>query len=116
MQRHALGTVTVLTFVGVPASAFAGFTAGNLVVVRVNGTAGTAQAAYLEEFTTAPGQSFGNTVSSVALPTTAGANGNRRCALPGNINAAEGFLAMSTNRQYLTLACDDVAIGTTVQT
>lgn len=86
-------------------------TNGNLVVVRINGTAGGAAASFLEEYTTG-----GTLVQSIALPTADGANGNQTCTLPGNANTNEGYLSISTNGQYLTMACNDAAIGTTVTT
>ncbi len=76
-------------------------TQGNLVVVQVgDGTAaltGSATAASLKEFTTA-----GAPVQTIALPTVSG-GGNNPLTLAGN-STSEGFLQISTNSQYLTLA------------
>lgn len=86
-------------------------TPGNLVVVRVGGTGGAAQASSLMEYTTA-----GGLVQSFALPTADGTGGNQTCTMAGSIGAGEGQLSLSTNGQYLTLACNDMAVGTTVAT
>jgi len=84
---------------------------GNLVVVRINSTSGAAGAAFVEEYT--PG---GTLVQSLPLPTADGAGDNQTCTMAGNLTTNEGYLSLSTNGQYLTLACHDAALGTTVAT
>src|SRR6185436_5244474 len=84
---------------------------GNLVVVRINGTAGAAAPGFVEEYTTA-----GALVQSIPLPTADGANNNQMCTLAGNLATSEGYLALSTDGQYMTLACNDLIVGTTVAT
>lgn len=86
-------------------------TNGNLVVVRINGTGGAAAPGFLEEYTPS-----GTLVQSFPLPTVDGAGGNQGCTLPGNATTNEGYLSMSTDGQYLTLACNDAALGATVTT
>jgi predicted extracellular nuclease len=92
-----------------PASA-AGFSSGDLVVVRV-GDGGTALSSaatpvFLDEYTPA-----GTLVQSIALPTsTAGAN--RRLTMSGTATS-EGALALSVDGRYLTLGGYDADPGTT---
>lgn len=81
-------------------------TPGNLVVVRIGGTTGSASAVFLDEFTTA-----GVNQQTLALPTTT-VGAQRRFTNAGNVNTGEGFLALSTNGQFLTLAGHDAAVGT----
>ena len=85
------------------------FTPGDLVVVRAgDGSAplsSVATAAFLDEYTTS-----GTFVQSIALPTTAsGANG--ALTLSGSATS-EGFLKLSVNGQYLTLAGYNALPGT----
>ena len=92
------------------ASAFAsGFTSGNLVVVRVaNGTGALnnqSTATYLDEYT--PGGTF---VQTVSLPTAA-SGANLALTLTGN-GVNEGYLELSGNGQFLTLAGYNIAPGT----
>jgi hypothetical protein len=87
----------------------AAFTTGNLVVVQ-DGTGaaalnGNATAAFLNEYTVS-----GSSVQALPLPTTAsGANG--ALTLSGTATS-EGFLTLSANGQYLTLAGYNQAVGT----
>jgi len=91
------------------ASAFAsGFAAGDLAVVRVANGVGAlgsvATAAYLDEYT--PGGTF---VQTINLPTaTSGAN--LALTLTGS-GVNEGYLELSANGQYLTLAGYNTAPG-----
>ena len=91
-----------------PASA-AGFSTGNLVVVRVGaGTSTLSNAAtevFLDEVTPA-----GTLVQSVALPSSA-VGANRRVTLSGTATS-EGALALSTDGRYLSLAAFDADPGT----
>lgn len=79
-------------------SAFAQFTPGNLAVLRVgDGTqtiANTGNTIFIDEYTIS-----GGLVNSIQLPDS-GANA---LVLSGTATA-EGFLALSADRQYLTLA------------
>ncbi|MFY9340881.1 MAG: hypothetical protein WAT39_00235 [Planctomycetota bacterium] len=85
----------------VPASAQAPFTIGNLVVVRVgDGSAALTNAStatFLDEYTTA-----GVLVQSVPLPTTV--SGSNQPFTNSGTSTSEGFLNLSTNGLYLTLA------------
>jgi SprB repeat len=92
-------------------SVFAGnFTSGNLVVVRVgDGSAALSSAAtavFLDEYTPS-----GTLVQSIALP-TAVSGSNHAFTLSGSATS-EGSLALSPNRQFLTLAGYDAAPGLT---
>ena len=92
------------------ASAFAGaFALGDLVVVRVaNGTGALnnqSTATYLDEYT--PGGTF---VQTVSLPTAA-SGANLALTLTGN-GVNEGYLELSGNGQFLTLAGYNIAPGT----
>jgi hypothetical protein len=84
-------------------------TQGNLVVVRVGTGAaalgGTATASFVEEYTT-----VGGAVQTIALP-TAGSGSNRTLTLQGSATS-EGFITLSSNGQYLTLAGYDAVPGT----
>jgi len=81
-------------------------TNGNLVVVRVSSTNGNAGATFMEEYTTS-----GTLVQSFAMPTVDGTGGNQRCTISGN---NQGFLALSTDGAYMTLACHDTGVGSNV--
>lgn len=85
-------------------------TSGNLAIVRIGGTGGGAAASFVEEYT--PGGTF---VQSFALP-TADNGAHQTCTMAGSATTNEGYLALSTDSQYLTLACNDMNVGTTVAT
>jgi hypothetical protein len=90
---------------------FAGpISVGNLVVTRVGTGAGalgsSATATFLEEFTTT-----GAPVQTIAMP-TAVVGSNRILTNQGSATS-EGFLKLSKNREYLTLAGYDKAPGGT---
>lgn len=80
------------------------FTTGNIVVVRVgDGSApltGATAPVFLEEYTPA-----GTKVQAIPMPTPNGTN--KMLTIPGN-NQQIGILALSQNRQYLTLTGFDV--------
>lgn len=88
-------------------------TPGNLVVVRIGGTTGAAAPGFLDEYTTG-----GSLIQTLNLPTADGPGGNQTFTMTGTSNAGaqEGYLSLSTNGQYLTLAGNDLAVGTTVAT
>jgi len=111
MRREYLLVSAFIGAILLASDARAGITNGNLVVVRINSGTGAAGASFLEEYTTS-----GTFVQSMSLPTVDGAGNNQTCTMAGNINTNEGYLALSTNGQYLTLACHDAALGTTVAT
>lgn len=94
------------------ASAFGPLTPGNLVVSRVgSGAASLSNAAaptFLDEFNTF---SLGQVpIQTIPLPTSA-SGANRQFTNSGTATS-EGFLALSTNGQYLTLGGYDAAVGT----
>lgn len=112
MRRKYLMASALVGVVSIVSAARAAIiTNGNLVVMRINGTAGAASPGFLEEYTTG-----GTLVQSIALPTADGAGGNQTCTLPGNATTNEGYLSLSTNGQYIMLACNDAALGATVAT
>lgn len=102
-------TGVAVTGVAVTASpaAAAGFTAGNVVVLRVGDGAAalstSAAAAFLDEYDLA-----GNRVQSIALPTDAA--GGVATTLQGSATS-EGFLNLSTDGRYLTYGGYDQAVG-----
>ncbi|MFN0293657.1 hypothetical protein [Pedobacter helvus] len=90
-------------------TANANFTAGNLVVVRVNTNAtNNAVPVFLDEYNAA-----GTLINTVSLPSeTVGAN--RRFLVGGGATASsQGFSTLSPNGLYLALAGHDVAAGAT---
>jgi hypothetical protein len=94
----------------VSATAFAGgFTIGDLVVVTVgngSGLNGNATAGALYEYTAA-----GSLVQTINLPTAA-SGANYALTFSGSASS-EGFLHLSTDGNYLTLAGYNCAVGTT---
>ncbi|QLE55490.1 choice-of-anchor I family protein [Nostoc sp. TCL26-01] len=112
--EYSTGTITApLAFqIGAMAaynSVLAPFTAGNLVVVRVNNEEfDTASAVFLDEYnTTNTGQTA---LQSINLPTSD--SGRNQTFTLSNYSFSEGGLNLSTNRRYLTLAGYDAAPGT----
>jgi hypothetical protein len=106
MKKLVVGVVVSSLFV-VTAYCSA-FTAGDLVVVTVGSGASinsSATAAALYEFTTS-----GGLVQQIALPTAA-SGGNGALTLSGSASS-EGFLQISANGQYLTMAGYNAAPGT----
>ncbi len=87
----------------------AAFTPGDIVVSRAgDGSAGLTSAAtagFLDEYTPS-----GTLVQTIALPTSA-SGGNLAMTLSGTATS-EGFLALSGNGQYLTMAGYNAAPGT----
>ncbi len=102
------GAATMAMACGVAADSI---TPGNLVIVRIGGTTGAAAPGFLTEYTTG-----GSLVQTLNLPTADGPGGNQTCTLAGNATTNEGYLSLSTNGQYLTLAGNDMPVGTTVAT
>ncbi len=102
---------SLIGLVGVSSILASPFTPGDLVVVEVGGDGSggalgsTATAAFLYEYTTS-----GSFVQSIAMPTTAsGVNG--ALTLSGSATS-EGFLKLSVDGRYLTLAGYNTAPGT----
>ncbi len=93
---------------GAPAQA-AGFSAGNVVVLRVGDGSGSLSSAaapvFLDEYSPS-----GALVQSVPMPTT-GSGDQRRLVASGSATS-EGALALSADGRYLTLAGYDAAPGT----
>ena len=101
-------TTTLVLGAAAPASA-AGFSPGDIVVVRV-GTGSSplnnaATAVFLDEYTQS-----GALVQSIALPTSA-VDANRRLTLSGTATS-EGALALSADGRYLSLGGFDADPGT----
>ncbi len=103
-----LAVPLAIVVVGQPASA-AGFSPGNLVVLRVGtGAAALNSAAtpvFLDEYTPA-----GALVQTIALP-IAGAGDQRRLTMSGSATS-EGALALSADGRFLTMAGYDTDPGT----
>ncbi len=109
MRAHVFGIAATNALAA--ATVMAGpITPGNLAVVRIGGTGGAASAGFIEEFSTT-----GTPVQTLALP-TADNGANQMCTLAGSATTNEGYLSLSTNGQYLTLAGNDIPLGTTVAT
>jgi hypothetical protein len=85
------------------------FTAGNIVVVRVGTGSGTlnsnAAAVFLDEYTVS-----GSLVQTIPLPTSV-IGSNYRLTISGSATS-EGFINLSSNRSYLTIAGYDADPGT----
>lgn len=109
--RALVGLLVIPALIGLvalPAPA-AGFTPGNLVIVRV-GTGATALSSaaaqvFLDEYTPA-----GALVQSVSLPSSV-AGSQRRLTMSGSATS-EGALALSADGHYVTLAGYDADPGT----
>ena len=115
-SRRTGSFLIYLLFCLLPAGVMAQFSPGKLaVLVTGDGTvytAGTAAPVFIKEFhITGTGQT--GTVRTT-LPTTAvGGTTAVNRALTQNISAAsEGFLGLSSNRQYLTLVGYNCSVGT----
>jgi len=96
--------ITAALALAASAAAQSPFTIGNLVVVSVNAVSSTS-AISLDEYTPT-----GTFVQSIALPATPSGS-NRQCTIRGTA-ASEGFLNVSANGLYLTLAGYDAPAGT----
>ena len=115
LSRLGCGAVSValvaaaVSIVTVPAAQAAGFSDGNVVVVRVgDGAAALSSAAapvFLDEYTPA-----GALVQSIAMPTSV--SGDQRRLLMAGSATSEGALALSADASYLTLAGYDAAPAT----
>jgi DNA/RNA endonuclease G (NUC1) len=85
------------------------FTAGNVVVYRVDGNGAalnsSATRVFLDEYTPA-----GTLVQSIALPTTA-ALPQRACTASGTAST-EGAMSTSPDGQFIALGCYDATVGT----
>ncbi len=105
----ALCASTAFVLSAAAPAAAAGFTPGDIVVVRVGTGSGAlsnaATAVFLDEYTPA-----GALVQSVALP-TATAGENHRVTMSGTATS-EGALALSADGRYLSLAGFDADAGT----
>src|SRR5690349_24931066 len=105
LRRLLAGAVVgslVITGLGVlPAAQAAGFTPGDIVVVRLGDGAtalsGTAAPVFLDEYTPS-----GTLVQTIPLPTSA-AGANKRLTMSGSATT-EGALALSDDGIYHTLA------------
>jgi predicted extracellular nuclease len=105
----AVGSL-VITGLGVlPAAQAAGFTPGDIVVVRLGdggtGLSGAAAPVFLDEYTP-----DGALVQTIPLPTSV-AGANKRLTMSGSATT-EGALALSADGNYLTLAGYDADPGT----
>jgi hypothetical protein len=114
MRMRVIPIARILLCLGVLAlfvvTANAGpITAGNLVVVQAGDGSATlssaATAAFLKEYTTA-----GALQQTINLPTSV-SGANQQLTLSGS-STSEGFLALSANGQYLTVAGYATATGT----
>src|SRR6478735_8973933 len=120
MRTRALGAFVGLIAVAISAStalvlgaaapvSAAGFSSGDIVVLRVGTGSGAlssaASAVFLDEY-----NSSGTLVQSIALPTTV-AGANRRVTVSGSATS-EGALALSADGLYLTLGGYDADPGT----
>jgi len=110
MQRIILLVFALLAAVALPGpGSAAGFSPGNLVVLRAGDGSGAlssaATAVFLDEYSPA-----GTPVQSLTLPTTASGN-NKRLTVAGS-STNDGALRRSVDGRYLTLAGYDAVPGT----
>ncbi len=99
---------------------FAAFAAGNLVVERIGAigssttlAGGAAIAVFVDEFTTAAGQSGLSPVQSISLPTTVSSvAGSQRALVDSGSATSAGFLTRSVDGRFLVLPGVNAAPGT----
>lgn len=107
-NRLTLGILLLLAFAATPLAA-AAFTAGNLVIYRMNDGAAALSAngtpVFLDEYTTA-----GVLVQSIPVPITT--VGSQRRLVCSGTATSEGWLTRSTDGQYLVFPGYDAAVGT----
>ena len=110
-MKYRIGILLLGLAFTVPANAWSGFTAGNIVVTRFDGGgaalgSGKAATTYLDEYT--PG---GTLVNSTVMPITVASSGNRALTNAGT-SSSEGHLNLSANGKYFVLAGYNAAPNT----
>jgi autotransporter-associated beta strand protein len=117
--RRIGAAIVAITANAIAARAFAGYTAGDLVVLQVgldgnsSALASTGTAVQLDEFTAGGSEVAGATVD---LPTVAGQGGvnNQPITISGTAGS-EGELNLSANKQFLVVGGYDVGVGAVTQ-